>query len=100
MSFTRPFAWNVDGGLAASGPDSTLTVSEPTDASAASSTAERTAGTVLCGVTESAGSETAIDVALELSSRLNLRLILAAIGEGILDADDEPIESLTTQHAR
>jgi nucleotide-binding universal stress UspA family protein len=51
-------------------------------------------------VNDSAAADAAIDVALELRSRLNLRLILASIGDGILDADGTPVESLTTQHAR
>jgi nucleotide-binding universal stress UspA family protein len=61
---------------------------------------EAATGTIVCGVNDSAAADAAIDAALELRSRLNLRLVLASVGDGILDADGAPLESLTTQHAR
>src|SRR5690242_14693464 len=57
-------------------------------------------GTIVCGVNDSAAADAAIDAALELRSRLDLRLVLASVGDGIIDADGAPLESLTTQHAR
>ncbi len=69
-------------------------------AASSSSLDEATTGTIVCGVNDSSAADAAIDVALQLRSRLNLRLILASVGDGILDADGTPVESLTTQHAR
>lgn len=56
--------------------------------------------TIICGVTDTAGAETAVEVAVDLSARLDLRLILVAVGDGILDATGRPLESLTTHAAR
>lgn len=61
---------------------------------------EGRSGTILCGVTDSDGVEAVVDVAVELSERLGLRLVLVAVGEGILDSDGDPLESVTTNAAR
>ena len=60
------------------------------------------AGTILCGVNESAGSRNAARVAGALSKRLELRLVLVHVADGFTVAggstgDDE---SVTTRQAR
>ena len=57
-------------------------------------------GTIICGVTDTAGADTAVEVAVDLSVRLGVRLILVAVGDGILDSNGRPLESVTTTAAR
>jgi nucleotide-binding universal stress UspA family protein len=57
-------------------------------------------GTIVCGVNDSPAADAVLDVALALSRRLELRVVLVAIGEGIVDADGRPLESVTTRDAR
>jgi nucleotide-binding universal stress UspA family protein len=95
----RAVAYTPAARLADSELASSSAVSVP--GAAPSSTLDvATTGTIVCGVNDSVAADAAVDVALELRSRLNLRLVLASIGDGILDADGTPVESLTTQHAR
>jgi nucleotide-binding universal stress UspA family protein len=57
-------------------------------------------GAIVCGVTDVGGADAAVDVAVELRSRLDLRLVLVAAGDGILDDSGQPLESVTTNAAR
>jgi nucleotide-binding universal stress UspA family protein len=57
-------------------------------------------GTIVCGVDDTPGAIAALDAAAELSNRLDLRLVLVAVADVIVDDDGRPIESLTTNHAR
>jgi nucleotide-binding universal stress UspA family protein len=57
-------------------------------------------GTIVCGISDIGGADAAVDVAVELRARLDLRLVLVAIGDGILDESGQPVESITTNAAR
>lgn len=72
----------------------------PVEGSSARGTSERHRGTIVCGVTDIGGADAAVDVAVELRARLGLRLVLVAIGDGILDEAGQPVESVTTNAAR
>ncbi|MEO9176345.1 MAG: universal stress protein [Gaiellales bacterium] len=61
---------------------------------------ERRSGTIVCSVTDNDETEAVVDVAVELSERLDLRLVLVAVGDGILDSAGRPLESVTTNAAR
>jgi nucleotide-binding universal stress UspA family protein len=56
-------------------------------------------GTMICGVTDAEEGRGALKMAVELSERLGLRLVLAHVAEGIgrldNDGDDEEDESVT-----
>jgi nucleotide-binding universal stress UspA family protein len=60
------------------------------------------AGTVLCGVNESAGARNAARVAAALSKRLELRLVLVHVADGftVAGASTGDDESATTRQAR
>jgi hypothetical protein len=60
------------------------------------------AGTVLCGVNESAGARNAARVAAALSKRLELRLVLVHVADAFTMADGSAgnDESVTTMQAR
>jgi nucleotide-binding universal stress UspA family protein len=60
------------------------------------------AGTVLCGVNESAGARNAARVAAALSKRLELRLVLVNVADAFTMADGSAgnDESVTTMQAR
>jgi nucleotide-binding universal stress UspA family protein len=60
------------------------------------------AGTVLCGVNESAGARNAAHVAAALSKRLELRLVLVHVADGFTMADGSEgnDEGLTTMQVR
>jgi nucleotide-binding universal stress UspA family protein len=60
------------------------------------------AGTILCGVNESAGSRNAARVAGALSKRLELRLVLVHVADGFTVAGGSTAndESVTTKQAR
>src|SRR4051812_32938671 len=58
------------------------------------------AGTLVCGVDDSDGANAAVDLALDLGSRLGVRVVLAAVGDAIVDEHGRPVESLTTRAAR
>jgi nucleotide-binding universal stress UspA family protein len=59
-------------------------------------------GTIVCGVTDSDEGRGALAVAVELSERLGLRLVLAHVAEGIapLPVNGEGSESVTTRAER
>jgi nucleotide-binding universal stress UspA family protein len=59
-------------------------------------------GTILCGVTESEEGREALAIAVELSERLDLRLVLAHVVEGIgrVDGDGEGTESVSMRGSR
>jgi nucleotide-binding universal stress UspA family protein len=54
-------------------------------------------GTMVCGVTDTEGGRGALQLAVELSERLRLRLVLAHVSRGIslTDAGDEADESVS-----
>lgn len=59
-------------------------------------------GTMVCGVTDSEEGHAALELGVELSQRLGLRLVLAHVAEGLasLDGADEDNESVTTKGNR
>lgn len=61
-------------------------------------------GTMICGVTDAEEGRGALKMAVELSERLGLRLVLAHVAEGIGrvdgDGDDEEDESVTMKANR
>jgi nucleotide-binding universal stress UspA family protein len=75
-------------------------VAVPAEASSDRAPSEPRHGTIVCGITDIGGADAAVDVAAELRARLNLRLVLVAIGDGILDEAGQPLESVTTNAAR
>ena len=75
-------------------------VAVPADASSDRALVEPRHGTIVCGITDIDGADAAVDVAAELRARLDLRLVLVAIGDGILDEAGQPLESVTTNAAR
>jgi nucleotide-binding universal stress UspA family protein len=59
-------------------------------------------GTIVCGVTDSDEGRVALELGVELSQRLGLRLVLAHVAEGFapLDGDGDDNESVTMQANR
>jgi nucleotide-binding universal stress UspA family protein len=59
-------------------------------------------GTIVCGVTDSDEGHAALELGVELSQRLGLRLVLAHVPEGLapLDGDGDDNESLTMKGNR
>jgi len=59
-------------------------------------------GTIVCGVTDSEEGHAALELGVELSQRLGLRLVLAHVAEGFapLDGADEENESVTMKGNR
>jgi nucleotide-binding universal stress UspA family protein len=59
-------------------------------------------GTVVCGVTDNDEGHAALELGLELSQRLGLRLVLAYVAEGLasFDGADEDSESVTMKGNR
>jgi nucleotide-binding universal stress UspA family protein len=59
-------------------------------------------GTIVCGVTDSDEGHAALDLGVELSQRLGLRLVLAHVAEGLapLDGADDDNESVTMKANR
>jgi nucleotide-binding universal stress UspA family protein len=59
-------------------------------------------GTIVCGVTDSDEGHAALELGVELSQRLGLRLVLAHVAEGLapLDGFDEDNESVTMKGNR
>ncbi len=60
----------------------------------------RAAAPSLCGVDDTPAAAAALDAAVELSDRLELRLVVVTVAEAFVDDDGQPIDSLTTTHAR
>ena len=60
------------------------------------------AGTLVCGVSASADGRAALEMAVELSERLDLRLVLAYVSDGIgpVAADPDGAESVTMKADR
>jgi nucleotide-binding universal stress UspA family protein len=71
----------------------------PADTSSDCAPDEPRQGTIVRGITDIDGADAAVDVAAELRRRLDLRLVLVAIGDGILDETGQPQESVTTNAA-
>ena len=59
-------------------------------------------GTIVCGVTDSDEGHAALELGVELSQRLGLRLVLAHVAEGLapLDGDGDDNESVTMKGNR
>ena len=59
-------------------------------------------GTIVCGVTDSDEGHAALELGVELSRRLGLRLVLAHVAEGLtpLDGDGDDNESVTMKGNR
>jgi nucleotide-binding universal stress UspA family protein len=59
-------------------------------------------GTIVCGVTDSDEGHAALELGVELSQRLGLRLVLAHVAEGLapLDRDGDDNESVTMKGNR
>jgi nucleotide-binding universal stress UspA family protein len=59
-------------------------------------------GTIVCGVTDNDEGHAALELGVELSQRLGLRLVLAHVAEGLasLDGADEDNESVTMKGNR
>ena len=59
-------------------------------------------GTIVCGVSDSDEGHAALELAVELSERLGLRLVLAHVAEGLvaLDCDGDDNESVTMKANR
>jgi nucleotide-binding universal stress UspA family protein len=97
---SAPFADAVVGPIERVVKASPHTAPASNDASAGRESEPSRRGTIICGVTDTAGAEAAVEVAVDLSARLDVRLILVAVGDGILDATGRPLESVTTHAAR
>jgi nucleotide-binding universal stress UspA family protein len=57
-------------------------------------------GTIVCGVDDTPAAAAALDAAVELSARLELRLVVVTVADAFVDDDGQPIDSLSTTHAR
>ena len=57
-------------------------------------------GTIVCGVTDSDEGHAALELGVELSQRLGLRLVLAHVAEGFAPLDDDGDESVTMKANR
>jgi nucleotide-binding universal stress UspA family protein len=59
-------------------------------------------GTIVCGVSDSDEGRAALELGVELSERLGLRLVLAHVAEGLapLDGDRDDNESVTMKGSR
>jgi nucleotide-binding universal stress UspA family protein len=59
-------------------------------------------GTIVCGVSDSDAGHAALELGVELSQRLGLRLVLAHVAEGLalIDGSDDDHESATTNANR
>jgi nucleotide-binding universal stress UspA family protein len=57
-------------------------------------------GTIVCGVTDTDDGRNALELAAELSERLDLRLVLAHVADGFGPTTEEGDESVTAQKGR